>query len=84
MNKKTESDAEKYRAVLKYTGLGMQWFVLLGLGVWGGMKIDKITGWNFPAFTVILPLLALCISLWQLIREFSKPKVDKKSKQPKL
>lgn len=58
---------------MRYAGLGVQWFVLLGAGVWGGMQLDEKTGWSFPVLTICLPLLALGISLWQLVRELSKP-----------
>ena len=59
---------------MKYAGLGTQWMILLLLAVWGGMKLDGLTGWKFPVFVVTLPLVALCYSMWQLIREFNKPK----------
>jgi hypothetical protein len=63
----------RHTTVMRYAGLGVQWFVLLGASVWGGMKLDEKTGWSFPMLTVCLPLLALGISLWQLIRELGKP-----------
>ncbi len=59
---------------MKYVGLGTQWMLLLLLAVWGGMKLDGMTGWKVPVFVITLPLLALGVSLWQLIREFNKPK----------
>ena len=68
------SEQGKYRNTMKYVGLGSQLMALLLVGVWGGMKLDKLTGWKFPLFVVTLPLLALGISLWQLVREFNKPK----------
>ncbi len=58
---------------MRYASLGVQWFVLLGVGVWGGIKLDEKAGWQFPVLTISLPLLALGISLWQLIRQLSKP-----------
>lgn len=59
---------------MRYVGLGTQWIVLLLAAVWGGWKLDQKIGWKFPLLTVTLPLLALVVSLWQLIKEFSKPK----------
>lgn len=66
-------DFKKYGSTMRYVGLATQWIVLLLLAVWGGMKIDKLTGWRFPLFTVLLPLLALVVSLYQLIKTFNKP-----------
>ena len=61
-------------AVLKYAGLATQWMVMLGLGVWGGMKIDIALGLSLPVFLVLLPLIALIFSLYSLIKSLSKPK----------
>lgn len=61
-------------STMRYIGLGTQWMVLLLAAVWGGWKLDQVTGWKFPLFTVLFPLVALVVSLWQLIKEFNKPK----------
>ncbi|PZF70902.1 hypothetical protein DN068_20975 [Taibaiella soli] len=66
-------DTKKYTGMMRYAALGTQWLVMLLLAVWGGMKLDKKIGWRFPLLTVLLPLLALVISLWQLIKAFNKP-----------
>lgn len=65
---------DKNREILRYAGLGTQWMVMLLLAVWAGWELDKKTGWKFPIFIIILPLIALIISLWQLIKAFNKPK----------
>lgn len=65
---------EKSNDVIRYISIGIQWSIMLLLAIWGGLKIDKKTGWKFPVFTVLLPLLALLFSLWKIIQEFSKPK----------
>lgn len=64
----------RQRNVMRYVGLGTQWMVLMLLGVWAGINIDKKTGWKFPLFTVLLPLTALIYCLWKIIQEFSRPK----------
>lgn len=58
----------------RYIGLGTQMMVMLGLAVYAGYKLDEKTGWKIPIFIIILPLIALGISLWQLIKAFNKPK----------
>lgn len=68
------SELGKYNKTFKYIGLGTQMMALMGLGVWGGIKLDNLTNWRFPLFVIVLPLLALGVSLWQLLREFNKPK----------
>jgi hypothetical protein len=48
--------------------------VLLLAAVWLGWKADGWIGWKFPVLLITLPLLALGVSLWQLVRTFNKPK----------
>ncbi len=59
------------RSPLRFAGLATQWAVLLGLAVWGGLKLDQ---WlKVPAAAVVvLPLAALGYALWSLIKELSK------------
>ncbi|MEI8279584.1 MAG: ATPase F0F1 [Bacteroidota bacterium] len=59
---------------MRYAGLATQWMVMLSLAVWAGMKLDHLLNWKIPVFLIILPLAALCMSLWQLIKEFNKPR----------
>jgi F0F1-type ATP synthase assembly protein I len=68
------SDQGNKTSAMRYVGLGTQWMALLLVAVWGGYKLDEMTGWKFPVFIVTLPLVALCVSLWQLIKEVSKTK----------
>jgi F0F1-type ATP synthase assembly protein I len=65
---------ESNNNMMRYAGLATQWMAMLGIAVWIGWKLDKLTGWKFPLFIISLPLIALCVSLWQLIKEFNKPK----------
>jgi len=58
---------------LRYTGLTMQLLVVLGIAVFAGYKLDKRINWKVPVFLILFPLIALGISLWQVIKEFSKP-----------
>ena len=67
-------DLKKTNEAMRYVGLGTQWAVMLGLAVWGGLELDKLTDWKVPVFLILLPLLALGFSLWQLIRSLNKPK----------
>lgn len=68
------SDKSNNRELMQYAGLATQWLIMLGLAVWGGMAIDKRISETSRVFTITLPLLALTISLWQLIKKFNKPK----------
>ena len=56
----------------KYSALGFQMLAAIGLGVWGGMKIDQWTGWKFPVFTLFLPVLGIVSSIVLLVRGLPK------------
>lgn len=62
------------REMMQYAGLATQWLVMLGLAVWAGLAIDKKVSETSRLFTIALPLIALTISLWQLIKKLNKPK----------
>jgi hypothetical protein len=58
---------------MRYTSLATQLLVLLGIGVWGGLKLDEWLHLR-ALFIIILPVLALIIALVQLIRSLNKKK----------
>jgi F0F1-type ATP synthase assembly protein I len=63
----------------RYAGLATQWLAMLLAAVWIGWKVDKWIGDkaikpNFHVLIILLPLIALCASLWQIINEFNKPR----------
>jgi hypothetical protein len=62
------------KELMQYASLATQWLVMLGLAVWAGMAIDKKVSETSRLFTIALPLIALTISLWQLIKKFNKPR----------
>ena len=64
-----DSAVNKYA---KYSGLGFQMLAAIGLGVWGGMKLDDRLNLKFPAFTIGLSCLALVGSLILLIRNLTQ------------
>jgi hypothetical protein len=69
------TELKKHNATMRYAGLATQWMVMLLTAFFLGYKLDfQWIGWKFPLFLILLPLLALGVSLWQLIREFNKPK----------
>ncbi len=59
---------------MRYAGLGAQIFVSLGIALLAGYKVDKWTHLRLPVFIWLLPFLVLCLLIYNLIRETSKPK----------
>jgi ATP synthase protein I len=64
--------AENANTVAKWSGLAFQMMAMIGLGVWGGMWLDKKLELAFPAFTLGLSLLGVVGSLVMVIRQATK------------
>jgi membrane protein DedA with SNARE-associated domain len=60
--------------MMRYAGLATQWMVFMLVAVWGGHKIDNRLQWKVPVFIIVLPVIALILSMWQLIKELNKQK----------
>lgn len=61
------------KSYTQYMGLAFQWGILLGLAVWGGLKLDEKL--HFSAlFIIIFPLLALAYLFYSLLKSFSNKK----------
>lgn len=69
----SEQDEKQKNAsnAMKYIGLGSQLMAFMGIGAFGGYKLDA--HFHYKAlFVIIFPLIALTYSLWQLIKTLSK------------
>jgi Mn2+/Fe2+ NRAMP family transporter len=66
---------------MRYVGWGTQMFVLLGLAVFGGSKIDKALKFSTPLLVWILPFVVLVVMIYQLIKETSKRNTDNDQKK---
>ena len=62
-----KKNKSKTSVAMRYVGIGTQWFVMIGLGVWGGIKLDERLHLK-ALFVIIFPVIALAYSLWTLIR----------------
>ncbi len=71
--KELKEKNESMRAAMRYAGLGTQMLVLLGLGVWGGHKLDARMHLK-ALFVIIFPVIALGFSLYSLIRSLNQNK----------
>lgn len=60
--------------MMRYAGLATQWMVMLAVATWAGYKLDQLVKWRVPVFLILFPVLALAVSMWQLIKELNKPK----------
>ncbi|HEX4888321.1 MAG TPA: AtpZ/AtpI family protein [Luteibaculaceae bacterium] len=68
---KTPSPLKDYS---KYAGMTIKMGLIIGLGVWGGMELDKaFTKGETPVYTLICSLVAVGLALYSVLRDFIKP-----------
>ena len=63
-----------------YSNLAFEMGVLIALGVFGGIKLDKWLDTS-PLFTIVLSLAGIAISLYLMIRSSLKPQKKPKNEQ---
>jgi F0F1-type ATP synthase assembly protein I len=56
----------------KYSGLAFQMIAIILITTLGGVKLDKLTGWKTPVFTIILSLLGVFAAIYFSVRDFIK------------
>jgi len=58
----------------RYSNLGMQMIVVILLGVFGGIKLDKWLHTKFPVFTVVLSFIGVILGIYVGLRDFIRTK----------
>jgi F0F1-type ATP synthase assembly protein I len=58
----------------QYLGLATQMLVSTLVAFFAGKWIDKKFGFRFPVFILVLPLATLIATLYQIVKDTSKPK----------
>jgi hypothetical protein len=56
----------------RYSGMAFQMFGIIFLTTWGGVKLDKLTGFDTPVFTIILSLLGVFAAIYTVVRDLIK------------
>lgn len=67
-----EKDQINYYA--KYSAMAFQMAVIIGLGTFGGYKLDQLLGLKFHIFTIILALLSVVAAIYYAVKDLLKPK----------
>jgi hypothetical protein len=70
MNPKNQpKELKKLDSLAKYSSMAFQMVIIMGLGVFGGIKIDKWLNMRFPFFTIILSLAAVALSIYYFVKD---------------
>ena len=58
--------------ILKYSGMTFQMFVIIGLGIWGGMKLNDYFGFEKPILTAASALVSILVAMIYVIKQVKK------------
>lgn len=67
-------DKDQINNYAKYSALAFQMAVIIGLGTFGGYKLDQLLGLDFKIFTIVLSLLSVVMAIYFAVKDFLKPK----------
>lgn len=56
----------------KYLNIPFQMLVIIGLGVFGGIKLDEYFNFDFPVCTLILTIIAVILAIYHSIKDLIK------------
>lgn len=56
----------------KYSGIAFQMIGIILITTWGGTRLDKLTGFETPVFTIILSLLGVFAAIYTAVKDFIK------------
>ncbi|MBX2895137.1 MAG: AtpZ/AtpI family protein [Cyclobacteriaceae bacterium] len=66
------NDQKPANSFLKYSGLGLQMLVTIGVGAWLGYKLDQYLQLKFPVFLLTFVFLLFGGVMYQLYRTLNK------------
>ena len=56
----------------RYSSLAFQMFAIIGLGIYGGFKLDQWLKMKFPVFTVLLSIISVAAAIYTAVKDLLK------------
>lgn len=72
---KPKTDKEKrppLESYARYSGLAFQMFAIIGLGIFGGYKLDQWLKIGFPVFTVLMSIISVAAAIYTAVKDLLK------------
>ncbi len=72
---KPKPDKEKrppLESYARYSSLALQMFAIIGIGIFGGVKLDQWLKTGFPVFTVLLAIISVAAAIYSAIKDLLK------------
>jgi ATP synthase protein I len=73
-SKKQQKEIKKFDTFIRYSTMGFQMAVIIGVGVFGGIESDAWLKLRFPLFTVLLSIASVGIAMYIFIKDVTNPK----------
>lgn len=72
---KQKPDKEKrppLESYARYSSLAFQMFAIIGIGIYGGVKLDQWLKIGFPVFTVLLSIISVAAAIYSAVKDLIK------------
>ena len=53
----------------RYSSLAFQMFAIIGIGIYGGVKLDEWLKIGFPVFTVLLSIISVGAAIYTAVKD---------------
>lgn len=67
---KDQKPKKQFDDFIRYSSLAFEMMIIMGIGVWLGVKLDQWLSMSFPVFTLGLMILAVIGAIYHAIRKF--------------
>jgi hypothetical protein len=64
-----DEEKKQLNAYARYSSLAFQMFAIIGLGIFGGVKLDEWLKLRFPVFTVIMSVVSVGAAVYFAIKD---------------
>lgn len=68
----TDQGSKGIKDFARYSGIAFQMIGIILIATWGGMKLDKMTSFEKPVFTIILSLLGVFAAIYTAVKDLIK------------
>jgi F0F1-type ATP synthase assembly protein I len=72
--KDLKSKKKAFDSYARYSTIAVQMLVIILVGVFGGIELDKLIKLEFPVFTVVLAILSVILAIYYVIKDLIKKK----------
>jgi F0F1-type ATP synthase assembly protein I len=70
--KPTKEKRPPLESYARYSSLAFQMFAIIGLGIFGGVKLDEWANIGFPVFTVLLSIISVAAAIYTAVKDLLK------------